>query len=197
MFSAFLIPSLDHLFLSGQMNDHIVGEIRICFLQSMSGYKFCMFSNSEVFTEMERLLTTEEIDIDYSMKHAHRRVLELVYSSGEQYYRFGEIVVFNDAIGVAKNVLRVERSVGMEIGWRAMKPQRVGIVQGCRVDNAPGGLKNKMLAVDTSLVVRNKKYTFLAVDGDRVFMVKGSGVQRKHWILGRVIMSIDRVQAIF
>lgn len=163
----------------------------------MSEYKFCTLIHSEVFTGMERLLTTEEIDIDYSMKHAHRRVLELVYSSGEKHYRFGEIVVFNDAIGVAQDVLRVARSVGVEIGWRAMKPQRVGIVQGCRVDNAPDGLKDKLLAVDTSLIVSNKKYTFLAVDGDRIFMVKGSGVHRKHWILGRVIMSVDRAQTTF
>lgn len=145
---------------------------------------------------MQKLKATEDIGVDYSMKHAHRRVLELIYSAGERHYRFGEIVVFNDAIGVAQDVVQVERSIGVEIGWRAMKPQRVGIIQGSRVENAPEGLKDKMLAIDTSLVVSNRKYTFLAVDGDRVFMVKGSSIQRKHWILGRVIMSIDKASSL-
>lgn len=144
---------------------------------------------------MQELKATEDIGVDYSMKHAHRRVLELIYSAGERHYRFGAIVVFNGAIGVAQDVVQVERSIGVEIGWRAMRPQRVGIIQGSRVENAPEGLKDKMLAIDTSLVVSNKKYTFLAVDGDRVFMVKGSSIQRKYWILGRVIMSIDKASS--
>ena len=129
------------------------------------------------------------------IRDRHRRVLELIYSAGERHYRFGAIVVFNGAIGVAQDVVQVERSIGVEIGWRAMRPQRVGIIQGSRVENAPEGLKDKMLAIDTSLVVSNKKYTFLAVDGDRVFMVKGSSIQRKYWILGRVIMSIDKASS--